>query len=323
MRPTEVTDEQIIQAGSQLESEQLRVTGFALRRLIGAGTPARLIKVWNLFKEGAEPAQAPKEDTQPLPGEIEPALKTVTDQMAAQMRQLVVALNTSCQREARTRVIQAEQAAEIKCAMYLEELTDASSQIENAERQIEALERHKQQQSEELNTAHERIAELTGELARNKEKLEQKTLELERACALEAKATKAAGLAEDASVQLKRDFENASSRHAEELCRHKEALSGEQEKRLDIEKTLSHVQVTCDALSEQINTKNTRLASAEMQIKGLQEQLVERGIRVEEQRAELSSKRQSMMRLERQLDEMQTELTALRTVSPGGTAGQG
>lgn len=307
MRPTEVTDDQIIQAGNQLESEQVRVTGFALRRLIGAGTPTRLIKVWNGFKEGAEHAQAPKEEAQPLPGEIEPALKAVTEQMAAQLRQLVVALNANCQREAYAKIAHAQQEADAKCALYLEELTDASGQIENAEHQIEVLERHTQQQSVELSAAHERIAALTGELARAKEKLEQSELELERARALEARANEAAEAAERSSEQLVRDLEQAKHNHAEELGRHQEALSGEREKRHTIEKKLNQVQVTCDALSEQSNAKRAELASANSKIKGLEDRVVEQGIRLEEQRSVISSQRQSVIHLERHVDQLMSE----------------
>lgn len=307
MRPTEVTDEQIIQAGIQLESEQARVTGFALRRLIGAGTPTRLIKVWTAHKEGTEPAPAPAEEAQPLPGDIEPALKAATDQVAASLRQLVVGLNGHCQREAKVKVAKAEQDADAKCTLYLEELADASTQIENAENQNQTLERHAQQLGNELNAAHERIAALTGELALANERLERCTADLNKSREQEAGAKQAASIAEQALQALEREVEDAKQTHAEEIGRHQEALSGEKEKRVTLEKKLAQVQLTCDALSEQSNSKTTQLASANAKINGLEERLVDQRIRVDEQHTVLSSQRQSIAHLERQIEQLMEE----------------
>ncbi|KLV03514.1 hypothetical protein ABT56_18955 [Photobacterium aquae] len=52
MRPTEVTDQSIIEAGHILidEGTQLnKITGYALRQKIGKGTPTRLIGVWQSY----------------------------------------------------------------------------------------------------------------------------------------------------------------------------------------------------------------------------------------------------------------------------------
>lgn len=47
MRPVEVTTTQIIVAGIQLEKSGKAVNGTSLRKLIGAGNPARLKRVWD------------------------------------------------------------------------------------------------------------------------------------------------------------------------------------------------------------------------------------------------------------------------------------
>ena len=42
MRPTEVTDQAVIEAGMALQAEGRTVTGYALRQKLGAGSGARL-----------------------------------------------------------------------------------------------------------------------------------------------------------------------------------------------------------------------------------------------------------------------------------------
>ncbi|MBA1280325.1 DNA-binding protein [Stutzerimonas stutzeri] len=303
MRPTEVTDEQIIQAGIEIEAAQERVTGFRLRRLIGAGTPQRLNKVWETHKEKTAPAAAPAGEAPPLPGDIEPALKSLIDQMAVNLRQLVVTLNGHCQKEAMTKVVNAEREAEAKCALYLEELTDASNQIESAEGQIKSLERQGQQLSTELNAAHERIASLTGELAKATEKLERANFELNEARESEANAINASLLAEQTSQQLKREMEDAKQAHAEDVGRQQEVLAGERAKREAAESKLAQVQLTCDAVSEQLNTRTTQLAGANAKIKGLEERLSDIAIRADEQHSVILSQRQSIAHHERQIEQ--------------------
>ncbi len=46
MRPVEVTENEIIEAGNQLAKQNINITGFQLRKYLGKGTPARLYNVW-------------------------------------------------------------------------------------------------------------------------------------------------------------------------------------------------------------------------------------------------------------------------------------
>ncbi|MEZ4128564.1 DNA-binding protein, partial [Salmonella enterica] len=47
MRPAEFTQEQIIEAGEQLQAAGRNITGFALRQKVGGGNPSRLKQVWD------------------------------------------------------------------------------------------------------------------------------------------------------------------------------------------------------------------------------------------------------------------------------------
>jgi hypothetical protein len=55
MRPVEVTDEAIIEAGRALVEQGRNVTGFALRKVIGSGAPNRLKAVWDRIRPRALP----------------------------------------------------------------------------------------------------------------------------------------------------------------------------------------------------------------------------------------------------------------------------
>lgn len=312
MRPTEVTDDQIINAGLQLEATQARVTGFALRREIGAGNPSRLSAVWKAYKEKTAPDPTPQEQALPLPGEIEPALKALTDQMAASLRQLVVTLNAHCQREANARVLQVEQEAAASSAQYLDELADASSQIENLESINVTLERQRQEVANELAAANERIAMLTGELAKAQERLDRAGRELEEARAQEGSAKQAAQTAERTAQQLERDLTAAHHSHAEELGRHKEALAGEHEKRQALEAKLSQAEVTRDALSEQFNTRTLHLTQAEAKIKALEDRMLDQTIRLDEQHSIILSQRSTIAHFEQQCSRQTEQIERLQ-----------
>ena len=47
MRPAEFTQEQIIQAGQELQAAGRNITGFALRQKVGGGNPSRLKLLWD------------------------------------------------------------------------------------------------------------------------------------------------------------------------------------------------------------------------------------------------------------------------------------
>lgn len=68
MRPAEVSDEQIIEAGLALKAAGRNVTGFALRQRIGGGNPTRLRAVWTEYVASTEVIQA--EPVAELPVEI-------------------------------------------------------------------------------------------------------------------------------------------------------------------------------------------------------------------------------------------------------------
>jgi len=303
MRPTEVSDELIIQTGAALEAAGTRVNGSSLRKAIGAGTPARMMEVWKAHKGGtAKPVE--EEDTT-LPVELEDALKQYTDQMAASLRQMVSNLHRVSIRTAEMRVTEVSRKAALEREEFESELKLASELLENADLASAAL-------RDELAEVRQQLSNKTTELAQLAERLEHARGEMQEAKEIAEQSRRQAEEARNAANTAARELEAAKQAHAQEQGRCQAELATEQEKRQEAEKLLSQARITCDALSEQMNAKKAELASANTKIKGLNERIVDLSLLVEEQRSSLHNTRQTVMRLERQNDEMAAELKVLR-----------
>ncbi|WP_303293474.1 DNA-binding protein [Marinobacter sp. ST-43] len=49
MRPAEISNEEIIETGKKLQTSGKNITGYGLRRILGAGDPKRLKSVWDEY----------------------------------------------------------------------------------------------------------------------------------------------------------------------------------------------------------------------------------------------------------------------------------
>mgnify|MGYP005985315101 CR=1 FL=1 len=303
MRPAEVTDELIIKAGTELEAAGTRVNGSALRRAIGAGTPARMIEVWKAHKGGnAKPAE---EVEVSLPVELEDALKQYNDQIAASLRMIVSNLHRVSLRTAEMRVAEVTRKAAQEQADYEAELKLASDLIENADMSSASL-------REELAATRDQLTQKTAELAQLAERLEHSRSELQETKEANRQLRQQADDSRQQAEELRRALDTANQEHAQAQGRSEAELATEQDKRKEAEKLLGQVRITCDALSEQMNAKTAELASANAKIKGLNERIVDLNLLTEEQRSSLHNTRQAVIRLERQNDDMAAELKTLR-----------
>lgn len=66
MQQIEITAAMVIQAGQKLEEENRNVTGFALREMVGGGSPGKFRRVW---EEHVNPTQIHQMHVFELPGE--------------------------------------------------------------------------------------------------------------------------------------------------------------------------------------------------------------------------------------------------------------
>ena len=111
MRPPEITDHDIIQAGQQILAAGRPVNGFALRTLTEGGKPARLMKVWeeHLSGQTALPVSLPNAE---LPLQMAEELTGVTKALNERLAALVISLNNQAVQAAERRVHQAQRAAD-------------------------------------------------------------------------------------------------------------------------------------------------------------------------------------------------------------------
>ena len=129
MRPPEITDHDIIEAGQQILAAGRPVNGFALRTLTDGGKPARLMKVWvdHLSGQTALPASLP---TVELPLQMAEELAVVTKALGERMAALAISLNNQAVQAAERRVHQVQRAADEQSAKDQAALADAATVVD-------------------------------------------------------------------------------------------------------------------------------------------------------------------------------------------------
>lgn len=140
MRPVEVTDEEIIEAGNALRAAQpgRRITGFALRtHLKNRGTPKRLRAVWEAHTaQAAAPAAPPAPE---LPPEVADTLQAVGADLVAKLASLGAEMHRGAVRAADLRVAQARAEADQVRLQADQELADASQSVEEQSAHVDDL----------------------------------------------------------------------------------------------------------------------------------------------------------------------------------------
>ncbi len=136
MRPTEISDEDIIKAGKGLLAAGRNVTGFALRQRVGGGSAPRLKQVWDEHISSQSVVAAEQEAE--LPVELEEQLKTVSQALVERLRQLAVDLNNYAVRASERRVSEIVRAAGEQQTQAERELADASMTVDELETKLDA-----------------------------------------------------------------------------------------------------------------------------------------------------------------------------------------
>lgn len=185
MRPSEYSEEQIIEAGSKLEGEGRRVTGFAIRGVLGGGNATRLKNIWDAHKQSQQVVEA--EPVHELPVEVQDALETLTGEFITQFKHMVTSLNNKAVSTAERRVSEVIKTAQSEQEKAEAELSDAEVAVEELENQLEAKANELDQKNHDLVEADEtsrkqsrEITELNKQLAVMTEKVESLTGQLEQ-----------------------------------------------------------------------------------------------------------------------------------------------
>lgn len=139
MRPVEFETQEIVEAGHRIEADGKRVTGYALRRLLGGGDQKRLLSVWQSHQSQGRNEQ---QTTADLPIELEETLDKICKALSAQIRSMSINLNEVAVKSATRQVaditreyneLKEQNEAELKDATtIIEELERKNLELENA-----------------------------------------------------------------------------------------------------------------------------------------------------------------------------------------------
>ena len=170
MRPPEITDHDIIQAGQQILAAGRPVNGCALRNLTEGGKPERLMKVWETYLSGqaALPTSLP---TAELPLQMAEELAVVTKALGERIGALAISLNNQAIQAAERRVHQIQRAADEQSAKDKAALADAATVVDVLQAKLGQAESEAEALQTQLAEAQALSEARTGEVAQAGERL--------------------------------------------------------------------------------------------------------------------------------------------------------
>lgn len=142
MRPVEVSDEEVIQAGNDLLATGRNCTGFALRKALGGGSAPRLRQVWDDHINSQ--AMAKVEPVAELPVEVAGELRELSDGLVQRLQNMAVGLNDKAVKAAERRVSDLVKSVGEQRSQAERELADASTAVDELEVQLEAAAQDKE-----------------------------------------------------------------------------------------------------------------------------------------------------------------------------------
>ena len=170
MRPPEISDQDIIQAGQQVLAAGRPVNGFALRSKTGGGKPERLMKVWEEHLSGQTAAPL-KPATTELPLEMAEELTAVTKALDERLAALAISLNNKAVQAAERRVHQIQRSADEQSGKDQAALADASVVVDDLQAKLSQAETEAEALQKQLADAQALIEARTGELTQMGERL--------------------------------------------------------------------------------------------------------------------------------------------------------
>lgn len=181
MRPKEIEDDVVVQAGKELRAAGRAVTGYALRREVGGGSAQRLAAVWAQFVAGEQSTQA-LPATQ-LPMEIAGQLSGLLTEMSERLTGMAHAMNDTAVSASERRVTDLVRAATEQRTQAERELADADQAVSELEANLDQERQARTQLESQLQEATGQLQSREVELARLQEKHQADREEIERAAA--------------------------------------------------------------------------------------------------------------------------------------------
>ena len=257
MRPVEVSNEAIIEAGEALQAAGRTVTGFAIRQRVGGGNPNRLAQVWREHINSKTATKA--EPVAELPVEVAEVVGGVSKDLAARLMAVAVDLNDKAVKAAERRVAEVVRAAGEQREQAERELADATTTLEELEAKLEAAAERTREQDSALDQAHGEYQAQAVEFAKLSERLAQVD-QASRAAAEQYAAELARTRHEVDQVR-----EELTAAHRELAATKVRADAAEQllaEQRKQAANELERSQKVLDQVREELTAAHRELASA-------------------------------------------------------------
>lgn len=175
-RHAEVTKQDIIQAGTEIEKTGRMVNPGAIRNKLGAGGFPRIRKVWEEYKKQEIPPEV-NDQTIELPTEIEDNLQKLSTQMQQQLEKITRSSYEVAMQLAEKRVASTISDYKGKITEFEQFEVDASEAIQQCEKERDELDSENEQLKQHIDSTNLNNVKLTTELASAKEliaKLESK-----------------------------------------------------------------------------------------------------------------------------------------------------
>ncbi len=169
MRPAEVTNEQIIEAGKQLIAAGRSITGFALRKITKSGDANRLKKIWDDYQ--ITQSVTASEPVAELPVEIAEQMTQVSRALVDKIHLIAIELNDKAVKASERRVAELVRTTSEQRQQAERELADASETVNDLEKQLDEKETEIELLTKRLDTANHLSQAQSVELAQLKERL--------------------------------------------------------------------------------------------------------------------------------------------------------
>lgn len=141
MRPPEFSEQDIIEAGKSIEEKGKRVTGYAIRQILGGGDQSRLFSVWQSHSNQSVVEHIPEQN---LPVELDESLGELGDALQKQLRSVATELYRNAVKVAERQVMEITRQYKDLEEQTAAELQDAASIIDALEERLRTLEREHQ-----------------------------------------------------------------------------------------------------------------------------------------------------------------------------------
>lgn len=315
MRPVEVVEQDIIQAGNDLLAANRNITGFALRKALGGGSAPRLRQVWDDHINSQ--ALSKVEPVAELPVEVAGELKELSDGLVQRLQHMAVGLNDKAVKAAERRVSDLVKSVGEQREQAERELADAGQAVDELEAQLDAAAQDKELLRVKLDEANAGSQKQAVEVAQLTERL-----------VAAEKATKAAH--EQHATDLATS-QNTIKGHLAEIGKMREQLAAADATAKQV--VLKHAADIADvngksqALAIELAQVRERLAGAEAGVKAAGEQVKAEAANTSKERDETKIAREAVVKAREEaaryagqvdaLERQVTELMAKVAAAPG------